>query len=233
MTVEELHIGIEQELQDTGLYVNEDYQRDEVDLVINQEIKNMINKALPKDILQGVTLDAFTESNEMLQNVVVLESKLTVSNLEVLLPDGSTIKDADTGQILPKYSFLLSAVCSGEWCGSSHTAPLRIASNARFRNMVNHAYLKSKTYSILAQHAQNKVKLQTPTDDDSFIMNRVILDYIKEPTKVNYTSNKTLEYTDIPAPFHDELIRNCVRRIRVRNTPSVEAQVLEQRINNN
>jgi len=225
MTNKEFHINIDQELQDTGLTVNEDYLREEIDLAINAEIMNFIKMQLPHDVQNGKLVDKYSEDSERLANLIASE-ELNIINgaTHFLLPDGTTTLNSN-GTLISRCIIPLSVKFKGEYCGNSHDAPLRISSNTNYQRS-NNPYSKSKVYSMRGRRINTRIEFERIGD---FVINKIQLDYIRMFRKLVY-SDSEYEYTDIPNLFQGEIVNGVVRRMRKRGTNDYQIQVAEQNL---
>jgi len=225
MTIKELHINLEQSLQNLTSFTYDDITSEEADIALNKCLLRKID-----DILEG-TGDLGFSGNSPNFNKIKRLVKETPS-----LVYASTQEDTTYIYSLPadyyreikfKVFFEDNKSCKNPYTGKTevktYSGNVRIVSQEEVEDALEDSLRKSTKNSPVATIMDQKLYLYTTYPRTE--INSVKLRYIKAPLKIKLQGNETLEYP-LPDDFMEDLADRTALHLAVVTSASDKVQLL-------
>lgn len=180
MTVLQLHILIEQALQQMGNFAYDDLEREEVDVAINYTIDKMLRKMFsPKDKRQAASIskDGFEDLQLSLDDFKNLKVE------DVSLTGLTTVGNKVKGTLPGDYYHLINdrSVVNKPNCDSIES-PNRLTDSEIVHRILQRTLSKTVPESPVSTMAANSMTVYF----DGFTVTAIKIDYYKKPATVNF-----------------------------------------------
>lgn len=204
MTEQELHINLEQSLQNLTSYTYDDVQPEEIDIALNKCILRKIDRVLENTSDLGFAGNSpnFNKIRNLVkeQDALIYISTKEGSQYLYQLPIDYF------REIRFKVYFTTTRICKNPYTGKEENKPfkgdVRIISSQEVEEALDDSLRKTSKDSIVASIIDNAVYLYTNFSRTD--IQRVKLRYIKYPKVFNLRQNGNVEYP-MPKDFLEDL----------------------------
>lgn len=182
MTVLQLHILIEQMLQQMGNFAYDDLEREEVDIAINYSIDKALRKAFsPKD--KRLPMSA---SKDGFEDLVLIADDYKVLKVEDYALTGlSSTATKIKGALPPDYYHLINdrSVLNKPNCDSIES-PNRLTDSEIVHRIVRNELSKSKAESPVSSLGDGTLSVYL----NGFTVTGILIDYYKKPAVIDFNT---------------------------------------------
>ncbi len=189
MTTRELHLLIEQNVQQMSNFAYLDMEKEEVDLVINYVIFKLIRNLLTPD-------KALVKNPRLLPDGGFEATQVTLDDFEVLkvlnhlltglTPFTDGHNKGVSGTFPNEYEALINDRTLVKKTGCSQTVkPNRLTRTDKLYEILGTELGKTVADSPVSMKSNNKLFVY---NDDTFAINGIVVDYYKKPQKIDYNN---------------------------------------------
>lgn len=199
MTVQEMHISVDQGLQKVGSFIFDNFLPDEIDHALNKMQERFIKERI---FDRGIPYrQGFSETQKRLDDVQVI----VVSDWSPTIPGLP-----DTGKIsvaIPSdYLFLVNVrVLVGD-CDPSREEPARVVQQDKLYELEKNPFAWSRKDSPIVTLADNQLTIH----GKRFIVEGLIADYIRKPNVISLSNNADCELAE---HTHSEIVDLTVKHL--------------------
>jgi hypothetical protein len=170
MTIEEMHIMIDQEVQSMGAFVSDDFEPEEIDLRLNTAMLSLIDEIFTTALSLG--FEAFQRRLDEIESIIV-STNLT----------GKQVLEGKVKYDLPSnYKHNVELVSTIDCGAKKVVSPIRLVSNRIINRLLVNKFHTTNWESPLATMSEKKVLVYTKPD---FAVDTVTMTYCREPIRMN------------------------------------------------
>lgn len=208
MNIQDIHILIEQGLQNIGIFVYPNITHEEIDIQFNRVVETYISEILKEDRDNDGDSKSYQINQDSIDALRVLEVvDFELTNLAVNSRFGRA--DLPTNyrnkiQVRAEITYTCNSVVTTD------TVEGRVIKRSELSNILKHPYGKTDKENPVASISSGNVYVYR---DESFNISRIFLDYLKKPTKVKFAVDENGDFDNdnsIHCEFPDEVCYDLV-----------------------
>lgn len=235
MTIKEIHILLEQSLQNMTGFVYEDMEPEEFDNALNTKLYDVVGDIVAKDRQDPKSIEGFEGSIltlEDLATITIPNEKLRLSNKTSELSN-VIIYDLPDKHFLPISGVILYRSDFVKPCVNPYTGKeqdnihgvFRIAEHKNIDNYLDDSNNKTSLSSIIVARSGKNLYIYTSGKFNKDNVAKALLTYIEEPPKIEFGADGSNEY-QMPKDFIYHLIHETAIYISLVKDDDKKAKLL-------